>query len=262
MSAALWLLFGQRLEPSPFPLLCAAVALSTWYGGIRPGVLSVLLSSLAFLALTVLPAFDLAVNGERDGVQLAVFVLVTALIASLYAERHHQTRVLAQQALHDPLTGLPNRLLFLDRLEQLVMAARREPQEFAVLLVDLDGFKGVNDRLGHGVGDALLQRVALRLGRSVRESDTIARLGGDEFALLLPAMAGPGAARMVEKLETLLAHPFEVEGAEVQIGGSVGMAIYPGDGTDATLLRQADQTMYQRKRSAERCPLSLEEAAS
>jgi diguanylate cyclase len=158
------------------------------------------------------------------------------------AERRHE-------ALHDPLTSLPNRVLFRDRVEQAVRAEGWEHDQGAVLLLDLDRFKEVNDALGHHHGDALLQQLAARLRASVRTSDTVARLGGDEFAVLLPRVDGSdGAQAVARKLLDVLAEPFLVEGIELDVHGSVGMAVWPEHSRDADeLLRRADVAMYAAK---------------
>jgi diguanylate cyclase (GGDEF)-like protein len=153
------------------------------------------------------------------------------------------------QATHDALTGLPNRVLFADRLRQAVLAAQREKTRLAVLYVDLDKFKPVNDTHGHAVGDALLISVAQRVSGSLRESDTLARLGGDEFVVLLPRCGGPDDARKVgENILTQLNRPFPVEQLVLHISCSVGFALFPDNGLDGdALLRSADQAMYDAK---------------
>jgi diguanylate cyclase (GGDEF)-like protein len=161
----------------------------------------------------------------------------------------------AECALRDPLTGLPNRSLFYDRMQQAVRRAKRDGIGGAVLLVDLDGFKQVNDSLGHQAGDALLQQVAERLAGCVRASDTVARLGGDEFALLLPGQTSPAdAARYVrDKIAAALSQQFVVGGAVCAMGASVGVAAYPADGGDpAAVVASADKDMYVDKRRRKR----------
>lgn len=150
---------------------------------------------------------------------------------------------------HDPLTGLPNRLLFADRLEHSIHRARREAAQLAVVFVDLDHFKNVNDTLGHQLGDELLGSVARALAEEVRAGDTLARLGGDEFVVLLEDIQGPRDATVVaDKLLKVLARPFDVDGNELYIGASIGISLYPADGEDAsTLVRNADAAMYQVK---------------
>jgi len=149
-------------------------------------------------------------------------------------------------SLHDPLTGLPNRTLFTRRIEQAI-AARTEA--LAVLLLDLDRFKDVNDTLGHQHGDVLLQEVAQRLRRALRHGDTIARLGGDEFAILLPDVPGPEASIVVAKaLVSALDEPFHIADLAVDIAASIGVAVAPAHGDDPTeLLRHADVAMYVAK---------------
>jgi len=150
---------------------------------------------------------------------------------------------------HDPLTALPNRLLFHDRLQHALVRAAREGEELAVLFIDLDRFKNVNDTLGHHVGDELLKQVAAALARCLREGDTLARLGGDEFIVLLEAVQGtPGAANVAGKLIALFEQPFTVSGHELFVTGSVGISLYPRDAADLNMLiRNADVAMYQAK---------------
>lgn len=164
---------------------------------------------------------------------------------------------LERLALHDALTGLPNRLLLRDRLAHGLLQAERRGQSLALLLLDLDRFKQVNDTLGHQVGDLLLRQVAPRLAEPLRRSDTLARLGGDEFAIVLPPPADPEqAAAVAERLVRAVAEPFAVDGMRLEIGVSVGVALYPEHGADAEeLTRRADAAMYAAKRS--RCGFAL-----
>lgn len=156
---------------------------------------------------------------------------------------------LEQLAHHDPLTGLPNRLLFHARVEHALERARREGGRVAVLFFDLDHFKNINDSLGHPAGDRLLQAVTERLRDSVREEDTVARLGGDEFTLLLEGLQEPKYAGLVaEKALQVLASPFDLYEHEAYITGSVGISLFPDDGQDVTtLLKNADSALYQAK---------------
>jgi len=156
---------------------------------------------------------------------------------------------LDHMAHHDPLTGLPNRLLFQDRFQQAILKAGREHRMAALLLLDLDRFKNVNDSFGHHVGDQLLQAVALRLKSCVREMDTVARLGGDEFAVTLEGIEGTDTASHVAcKIIEALASPFEIERHELFINTSIGISLYPADGEDAdTLAKNADSAMYLAK---------------
>lgn len=151
-------------------------------------------------------------------------------------------------AYYDILTGLPNRTLFHDRIGQTLISAQRDNTHFAVLFLDLDRFKYINDSLGHMVGDKMLQVVAKRLKSSVRETDTISRLGGDEFIILLRETNEDGAAHVAEKMLKAVAEPFEVEGVTVATQGSIGISLYPNDGKDVnTLIKNADAAMYHAK---------------
>ncbi|HLG69832.1 MAG TPA: EAL domain-containing protein [Chloroflexota bacterium] len=168
-------------------------------------------------------------------------------------ERKQAEEALAHQALHDSLTGLPNRNLLHDRLDQAILTARRERRPLAVLLIDLDRFKEVNDTFGHHYGDMLLKQVGPRLRGALRESDTVARLGGDEFAVLLPSCATVDAAMLTAtKLLAALEAPFVVEGQTLSISGSMGIVMYPEHGEDVqTVMRRADVAMYAAKRDGE-----------
>ncbi len=155
-----------------------------------------------------------------------------------------------QLAFYDPLTGLPNRRLLQDRLQQGLSKARRDQKRLALLFIDLDKFKPVNDDFGHAVGDELLLAVAQRLQTCVRESDTVARVGGDEFVVLLPVIeAAPNALRVAQKIHDALVQPFTLSaGQTVSISSSTGIAIYPEHGSnEAELTQNADTAMYQAK---------------
>ncbi|SDA39879.1 MULTISPECIES: EAL domain-containing protein [unclassified Janthinobacterium] len=156
---------------------------------------------------------------------------------------------LDHMAHHDPLTALPNRLLFHDRLQHALLRAGRDQEQLAILFIDLDRFKNVNDTLGHHVGDELLQKVAGQLTARLREGDTLARLGGDEFIVLLERIDGEyGATQVAEKLVTMFEQPFTVAGHELFVTCSVGISLYPDDALDLNMLiRNADVAMYQAK---------------
>ena len=158
---------------------------------------------------------------------------------------------LEQLASVDTLTGLPNRRLVQDRLERAVLRAKRQQGRLAVMFMDLDGFKGVNDTYGHDVGDLLLREVARRLCTCVRASDTIGRFGGDEFAIVLEDADLPeDAVRIGERIVAAFAAPFILNGHSVRSTASIGVALYPQNGADAmTLLKNADVAMYQAKRA-------------
>lgn len=166
-------------------------------------------------------------------------------------ERKIAHEELAHRALHDSLTSLPNRILLADRLQQAVNLGERNRSHVAVLLLDLDGFKDVNDTFGHGVGDLVLDEVGSRLQRTVRASDTVARVGGDEFAVVMPATDSVGASTLAKEVLRGIAEPlFVVEGVSVCIGVSIGVTIWPEHGQDGqTLVRRADAAMYRAKQT-------------
>ncbi|HEY9287286.1 MAG TPA: diguanylate cyclase, partial [Candidatus Dormibacteraeota bacterium] len=166
-------------------------------------------------------------------------------------ERKAQTEALEYRALHDSLTSLPNRTFLADRLEQTLLSAQRERQPRAYLVLDLNGFKQVNDSLGHDQGDRVLQELARRLRRVLRKADTVARVGGDEFAILPAGVTDtPRAILIAEKVLDALEPPFQLGEHTVEIGSSIGIAVYPEHGEDATTLtRNADIAMYVAKRA-------------
>ena len=167
------------------------------------------------------------------------------------SEQRAQKDALEYQTLHDPLTGLPNRTLFNDRLRQGIVIAHRERKPLVLLIMDMDRFKEVNDTLGHHIGDLLLQQVALRLVATLRQSDTVARLGGDEFAVL-PAAGTDlhGGSQAAKKILHALEQPFVVDGHNIDVGASIGIALCPEHGEEAdTLMRHADVAMYVAKRT-------------
>ncbi|MFQ5643915.1 MAG: EAL domain-containing protein [Thiogranum sp.] len=157
---------------------------------------------------------------------------------------------LQHYAVHDPLTALPNRTLILDRLQQGILTARRNQNSMALIMIDLDHFKEVNDTLGHSVGDDLLISVGKIFQSALREPDTLGRLGGDEFAVVLPCANREAALTVARKLQQTLQQPVEIDHNSFSIGASMGIAIYPEHGTDpSALLRSADVAMYIAKRN-------------
>ncbi len=186
---------------------------------------------------------------ERDNAQQALNALNQALedrvrqrteqLVSLNRELEHKT-------LHDSLTNIPNRTLLNDRLAQQLALGQRNNAPFALAVLDLDGFKEVNDVKGHQTGDLVLQSVANRLSLGLRRFDTVARMGGDEFALLLPDVANEEEARAVaEHISETISRPLELGGERLEVGGSLGIALFPDHGDDAeTLIRRADSAMY------------------
>ncbi|NVD99929.1 EAL domain-containing protein [Massilia sp. BJB1822] len=172
-----------------------------------------------------------------------------AMLQAEIVERRQAEARVHHMAYHDSLTGLPNRALLADRLDRAMLAAQRSSRRLAVMFIDLDRFKTINDSLGHMTGDQLLKEVANRLCAAVRASDTVARLGGDEFVVLVPGLGEVGESnRVAEKIIEALAAPFPLEGRMLHISPSIGICIYPDDGQDvATLMRNADAAMYHAK---------------
>ncbi len=165
------------------------------------------------------------------------------------AARDHG-KTLASLALTDPLTGLANRRLLIDRLSMGMVQARREQAGLAVLYLDLDGFKNINNTLGHAAGDVLLKMVADRLQSTVREQDTVARLGGDEFVIVLGQAAAAEATQVAAKVIEAVSQPYPIDGQDVRVTVSAGIGLYPVHGGDAeTLMRNADLALYKAKRS-------------
>jgi diguanylate cyclase (GGDEF)-like protein len=187
---------------------------------------------------------------------LAGLVILPLFYASLLRELESANRQLARQvdetahaATHDPLTGLANRVLLLDRLNLVVEQARRRNTRVAVMFLDLDAFKEINDRLGHHAGDELLRQVAGRLTEQLRRADTIARFGGDEFVVLFDSLQNDtDTEAATERLVSVFDAPFVIAGTPQPVTGSIGMALFPFDGADAdSLLRNADRAMYHAK---------------
>jgi diguanylate cyclase (GGDEF)-like protein len=176
----------------------------------------------------------------------------TLLLLSLrnLATRNSKDQEIRHQAHYDPLTGLPNRALFMDRLAHELVRAQRRKSRVALMFIDLDRFKWVNDTLGHAAGDQLLKEVGQRLLSCFRKSDTVARLGGDEFTVILPDMAkGPYAERVAREILTHLEQVFILGGQEAYISGSIGITIFPDDASDVDgLIKNADSAMYKAKR--------------
>ncbi len=176
--------------------------------------------------------------------------LMGFFVSAALERAEHEARV-EQLAFHDTLTGLPNRALFDDRIRQTMATAKRYGRGFAVMFLDLDRFKEVNDTLGHAAGDRLLQLVAGRLRATLRESDTVGRFGGDEFVILQPIVDGPDdASKMARKIIEAMQAPFDLHGAQREVHTSLGISLYPQDGGAVeALLERADRALYQAKES-------------
>jgi diguanylate cyclase (GGDEF)-like protein/PAS domain S-box-containing protein len=198
-----------------------------------------------------------AVARARDELELRVqertaeLAGANAQLQGEIVERRQAEARVHHMAYHDSLTGLPNRALLSDRLDRAMLAAQRSERKLAVMFIDLDRFKTINDSLGHMTGDQLLKEVASRLCRAVRASDTVARLGGDEFVVLVPGIRTPDeASQVAEKIIEALSECFPLEGRNLHITPSIGITVYPDDGGDVeTLMRNADGAMYHAKAS-------------
>lgn len=188
---------------------------------------------------TINPVFDRRHGGVLNYV--SVFGDITAI--------KRQQADVGYLAYHDPLTGLPNRMVLIDRLQHALLTHMRNDSRLAVLFVDVDNFKHINDTLGHAVGDVLLQAVAARFQSLLRSGDTVARLGGDEFVILAESCPSRrGIAHIAEKTLDALARPLSIANRDIEVAVSIGIAIAPQDGGNADdLLHAADQAMYRAK---------------
>lgn len=198
---------------------------------------------------------------RKDGTQFPMEVSISEMllggqkyfvgIVRDITERKLAEQKIAHLAHYDYLTDLPNRALFLNCLEHSMLLAKRNNYKAAVLFLDLDGFKQVNDTLGHEAGDLLLQDVSKRLKHAIRESDTVARVGGDEFTFVLNNIqSSEGAAVVAGKIIAALSEPFDLKGQRCKVGGSIGIAMFPDDAGDLDkLIKQADEAMYLAKQS-------------
>ncbi|MBB5322624.1 sensor domain-containing diguanylate cyclase [Marinobacter oulmenensis] len=228
---------GRRKHPLPEQLKQRLIAENAWQGEVWLKTLNG--QSRPYL-LTMSP-----VRNERGQIQQLV------LAFSDISERIRAEAQMLRQANHDPLTGLPNRMALNLHLKQAIEQARRDHGQFAVIYLDLDRFKPVNDTLGHQAGDELLQHVARRLEHCIRREDIVGRRGGDEFLIVSGPLDRPEDVELIaEKTVIVLNQPFRVQGQDVQIGVSVGVALFPDDGQTAEeLLNRADMAMYQVKGS-------------
>ncbi|GAB3260127.1 putative bifunctional diguanylate cyclase/phosphodiesterase [Chitinimonas naiadis] len=222
---------GMAAAQFPVGSVCGAAR-----GGVNTGWLALIIIVVTFAILAI--ALIVSVLDLR-------LEMRTAVLASSLDEANQELQHLA---LHDNLTKLPNRVLLADRLAQAIQRIRRDNGHFALMFMDLDGFKGVNDAYGHRIGDLLLVTVAERITRSIRAQDTLARVGGDEMVLLCSVNEPADAAAMAEKLTALIRAPYMIDGHELRISVSVGIAMYPGDGEHQDeLLSNADAAMYHAK---------------
>lgn len=185
--------------------------------------------------------------------QIEILVERNAALQQELIELARQEAKARYLAYHDGLTGLPNRSLLQDRFQQALSQAERRHKPLALLMLDLDEFKLVNDRLGHASGDKVLQAVALRLTRGIRGADTACRYGGDEFVIMLPEIDSPDTATaLVAEIGKRLSEPYIISGHKIFMAASIGVAVYPGDGrTLDDLMKQADIAMYRAKRTGD-----------
>ena len=206
--------------------------------------------ALSLAALVLVSSLLTAVLRETPDYVIATLVIFAFLAAASGVLLNLQLRRATTEALRDPLTGLPNRVLLDDRIEQALRRSRRTGEPFTLIVVDLDGFKDVNDVRGHRAGDAVLRTLARRFEAILRASDTVARVGGDEFVVLsMETGTADTAAALVSRLHHALRRPFRVDGTTIEIDGSVGWAVFPVDGaTSDELLSRADGQMYATKR--------------
>lgn len=271
-----WIPRGSPGARSYAMLLPACVLLPAMIGGLTligtdegwlegRGTGTAIAAVLTILGMSILAFLNALSLNRTEGVRRAAEIRLQELVAeldrrNLALEREMKERKLAEersahQAAHDSLTDLPNRLLFLDRLEKAISRAVRHGDAFALLYIDIDHFKPVNDRFGHQAGDALLKELARRLASTVRTVDTVARLGGDEFAAIMDAPVHEGdAVHLAERLSAAVSQPYrlnlpgQTQLLEVTIGMSVGIALFPGHAQDLDdLVRAADSAMFRAK---------------
>jgi diguanylate cyclase (GGDEF)-like protein/PAS domain S-box-containing protein len=221
-----------------------ARATAPWhsYFGLQLRVFGEIYGALVFAGRA--PRHEDLEQHDKDLIQLIGLFVAGAL------ERAAQGERIEQLAFKDALTGLPNRVLFEDRIAHTIATARRYNRGFAVMYVDLDNFKAINDRYGHPVGDQVLTGVAHRLREQLRESDTVARFGGDEFVVLQPVVDGPSdAADLARKIHNALQTPVEYDGVAHDVRASIGIALFPSDAQDAPgLMEASDRALYAAKR--------------
>jgi diguanylate cyclase (GGDEF)-like protein len=196
-----------------------------------------------------------AYAGSRLGGENIIGGFQARFIWNLLTRLKKTNEQIAHLAYHDALTALPNRILFYDRLNQAITKARRDKESIAVLFLDLDGFKIINDTFGHNVGDALLCEAARRIAACVRNSDTVARMGGDEFTVILASMRTPDSNdRAARKIIEAVANPFVINGKNCSVTVSIGIALYPDNGKTADqLVKISDAAMYLAKHDGKNC---------
>ena len=246
----------NRFEGAPRPrnVISSYVPVRAPHGGEIEGVIEIYSDVSDLVAERGRVAWQVAaiVLGALSALYAFLVVIVRKadrIIGAQQLERMEREKQIRHQAYHDPLTRLPNRLFFSERIGEEIAEARRFGGQFALMYVDLDRFKIVNDSLGHEAGDALLRTSTQRLRSCLREGELLFRMGGDEFTVIVPRFGGPeDLARMAQRIIEAMAVPAEVQGHELPVGVSLGIAVYPADGDDAeVLIRNADAAMYEAK---------------
>ena len=247
-----------------------AVIIAALFAGFRAGLLATAMAVL-FADYWIIPPKGFAISSLPDAIGLAIFSfngVLISVIAELYIRartkaanyavelalrdsRKWAEEIINQMAYHDSLTGLPNRKLFSDRLGIALAHAQRNQNKVVVAMIDLDNFKKINDTLGHIVGDLFLKATAERLDAEMRKGDTVARFGGDEFLLILPDLKViEDAIQVAQKIVDSFCKPLLIDTHQFVVAMSIGIAVYPNDGTDEViLLKNADIAMYQAKQA-------------
>ena len=247
-----------------------AVIITAIFAGFRAGILATAMAAL-LADYWIIPPKGFAISSLPEAIGLVIFSFNGVLISvtaelyrrartkaanyaaqlALLASRKREEEIIHQMAYHDSLTGLPNRKLFSDRLGIALAHAQRNQSKVAIAMIDLDNFKEINDTMGHIIGDLFLKATAERLDAEMRKGDTVARFGGDEFLLILPDLnAIEDAIQVAEKIVDSFCKPLLIDTYQFVVTMSIGIAVYPNDGTDEViLLKNADIAMYRAKQA-------------
>lgn len=248
-------------EHASYPVLFTAVVLSSWRGGLGPGLLATVTCAVGGVDFVFPSANSVAIDvaGLLDA---GAFTLIAVLTSSLVAARHAAESRLAYLAFHDELTGLPNRTFFLDYLNRALSQASRSAATIAVLCLDLDGFKHINDQLGHLAGNAVLAGVGKRLCEGIRGGDAVARIGGDEFTVLLASLDQRAQAQQIaERLIEHVGRPFALPEGRGEVSLSIGIAYSAAGAVPALeLFKRADAALYGAKQEGKQRFVEWQEA--